>query len=89
MSRNVWIAVIGAAVAFVLYTAWQRSQLSPRVPVTSDGNGAPAAGGGLLDSISRTVDKLTGIFQGIGGRSTVAANQPAQLGPATSGVAWV
>jgi hypothetical protein len=87
MSRNVWIAVICAAVAFVLYTAWQRSQLSPRIPITSDEGGASMGGGGLLDSISRTVDKLNGIFQGIGGRQTVAA-QPAQLEHGTSGVSW-
>lgn len=87
MSRNVWIAIICAAVAFVAYTAWQRSQLTPRVPVTSGGTSSAPGGGGLLDSITRTVDKLTGLFQGIGGR---AATAPTATAPSSSssGVAW-
>lgn len=83
MSRIVWIAVV-CGVAFVAYTAWQRSQLAPRVPTTAGAGTGASGGGGLLDGITRTVDKLKGLFQSVGGTTTTPAPPPS-----SSGVAWV
>lgn len=70
MSRNAWIVIIGAAVAFVLYTVWKQTQTAPRVPVTSVGGG----GDGLIDGVSRTVSKLSALFGGLGGTSSSSSS---------------
>lgn len=84
MPRIVWIGLI-CAVAFVLYTNWQRSQV-PRVPITGSGtSGAPAAGGGgWRDSLGRIAEKLLGSFTS---KDTAAPSTPAAS--SSSGVAWV
>lgn len=84
-----WMLVIGAAVAFVIYTYWKQNQIAPRVPVAS--GAAAGAGGtpGLLDSVAGTVKKLSGIFGDLVGRPAVA---PAAA-PVASGygeaVTWI
>lgn len=86
MTRLVWIAVV-CAVAFVAYSAWQRSQV-PRVPVTGRDAGAPAVGGGgTMDTITRTVDKLTGVFDRLFGKSSTPAIAPASS--SSSGTVWI
>lgn len=85
-----WMLVIGAAVAFVVYTYWKQSQIAPRVPVASGGTTPTTpGGGGLLDNVAGTVKKLSGIFSDLVGRPAVT---PAAA-PVASGyggeVTWI
>lgn len=91
MTRTMWMVVIGAAVAFVVYTYWKQNQVAPRVPVASGGGGAASSGGGgLLDSLSSTVKKLTGIFEGLAGRpATTTAPAPLTSSDYGGTVTWI
>jgi len=88
MPRLWWFALLGVG-AFLVYTAWQRSQMTPRVPVTGGSSSSSSSSGGLLDGLTRTIDKVKGVFDALGGGGeSSATTRPAPSSPST-GVAWV